>query len=76
MKRKMIEGQTSDKLLNAFLELLRMGYPVATFAKLINRDSSTLYKWADGSRQISNEIRAEVEKKIKEMKNWWINLEI
>ena len=53
-----------------------MGYPVATFAKLIGRDSSTLYKWVDGSRQISNEVREQIRDKIIEMKEQWATIEI
>ena len=76
MRKKKYELQTDDKLLNAFLAIINMGYPVATFAKLIERDSTTLYKWADGTRQISDEVRGEVEEKIKEMKSQWAAIEI
>ena len=76
MRKKKYELQTDDKLLNAFLAIINMGYPVATFAKLIERDSTTLYKWADGTRQISDEVRGEVKEKIKEMKSQWAAIEI
>ena len=58
----------NNATLIAFKELVDMGFAVATFAKKIGRDASTLYKWVDGSRQISKEVESEVANKIKEMK--------
>ena len=52
----------------AFQKIIDAGFAVATFAKSINRDASTLYKWVNGTRNISKEVEEEVIEKIKEMK--------
>lgn len=57
----------------ALLKLINSGYPTATFAKRIGRDASTLYKWLDGSRQISQEVEEEVREELKHMKEMWMN---
>lgn len=54
------------------LKVFETGTAVATFAKRIGRDSSTLYKWLDGTREISPAIKAEVREELKKIQAVWI----
>ena len=53
---------------------LQLGIPTATFAKMIGRDPSTLYKWLDGTRTLSKEVEDEVRNKLIEIKEQWIHI--
>ena len=54
------------------LKVFNTGIAVATFAKRIGRDSSTLYKWLDGTREISPVVKEEVRKELKKIQAVWI----
>ena len=60
----------------AFQKILDAGFATATFAKSINRDASTLYKWVKGTRELSSEVENEVANKIKEMKKIFDEIDI
>ena len=53
------------------LKALSTGLAVATFAKRIGRDSSTLYKWLDGTREISDQVKEDVRQGLKEIQTVW-----
>lgn len=55
------------------IKVFNTGIAVATFAKRIGRDSSTLYKWLDGSRKISPEVEDEIRQELKQIQKIWIN---
>lgn len=54
------------------LKVFETGIAVATFAKRIGRDSSTLYKWLDGTREISPVVKEEVREELKKIQAIWI----
>lgn len=54
------------------LKVFETGIAVATFAKRIGRDSSTLYKWLNGTREISPVVKEEVREELKKMQAVWI----
>lgn len=58
-----------DECLKAF----DTGTAVATFAKRIGRDSSTLYKWLDGTREISPAVKEEVREELKKIQAVWMS---
>lgn len=63
-------------LREAFNMAVATGIPAARIAKHIGRDSATLYKWADGTRNISKEIEEEVRNELKYIKEQWSKIEI
>jgi len=54
------------------LKVFETGTAVATFAKRIGRDSSTLYKWLDGTREISPVVKEEVREELKKIQAVWV----
>lgn len=45
------------------------GLTVAMFAKNMRRDPSTIYKWLDGTREISSKVENDIIEEIKRIKN-------
>lgn len=54
-------------------KVFNTGMAVATFAKKMGRDTSTLYKWLHNEREISDTIKDEVRIKMKEIQQVWAN---
>ena len=53
------------------LKAIALGIPKAAFAKMIGRDSSTIYKWLDGTRKLSPIVEQEVAAKLLDLKEQW-----
>lgn len=58
------------------LKAVATGLPKATLAKRIQRDSSTLYKWLDGTRSLSKEVEEEVRMELKKIKKQWEEINV
>ena len=52
------------------------GMPVAFLAKRIGRDSSTLYKWLNSTRDPSEQVQQEVREELLRLKEEWNKIEI
>lgn len=57
-----------------FLKAIDTGMSIAAFAKRIGRDPATLYKWADGTRNLSKKVEEEVYCELVRMKEKWNNI--
>lgn len=57
-----------------FLKAIDTGMSIATFAKRIGRDPATLYKWANGTRNLSKKVEEEVYYELVRMKEKWNNI--
>lgn len=63
-------------ILEAIQKVHELGYPIATIAKQINRDPSTLNKWIKGTRNVSEDIEEAVRNEIRRLKEEWLNIDI
>ena len=53
--------------------LFSNGLTVACLAKKMGRDSSTLYKWLNGTRELSPTVEQEAREQLKEIQKIWLN---
>lgn len=63
-------------LRDEFLKAINTGISIATFAKRIGRDPATLYKWANGTRNLSTKVQKEVYDELLNLKNIWNNIDL
>lgn len=58
------------------LKAVESGYPIATIAKKIGRDPSTIHKWLKKGNKISTKIESEVLVELKKLKEVWDNVNV
>lgn len=63
-------------LRDEFLKAIDTGISIATFAKRIGRDPATLYKWVNGTRNLSTKVQKEVYNELLNLKNIWNNIDL
>lgn len=63
-------------MLEVIQKVHELGYPIATIAKKINRDPSTLNKWIKGTRNVSEDVEEAVREEIHRLKEEWLNIDV
>ena len=51
-----------------------LGTSIASIAKRIGKDPSTLNKWLHGTRNVSKEVENDVANELKRIKDGWMNI--
>lgn len=58
-------------------QIKEIGFPIATLAKRINKDPSTIQKWSTGkNKYLAADTEAMLIEEIKRIKEFWVNLKI